>query len=168
MRLRRYTCLYSSCRSTTSFSNDVILSTIAAVEANPELANTKKFNVAEARATLQFLNAFRPIVDQVDELRTNVRFTYLARKARIMADALQTYAIANGLGRDPSSAAVAGHAVNIKRDLHRPRQKKEKKDDKTAAEREAARKEVMQHIPDARIYAALSNGHYSLRIDGII
>src|SRR5437868_11322971 len=60
----------------TSFSNDVIASTIAAVEANPELANTKKFNVAEARATLQFLNAFRPIIDQVDELRTNFRFTY--------------------------------------------------------------------------------------------
>jgi hypothetical protein len=111
----------------TSFSNDVISSTIAAVEANPELANTKKFNVAEARATLQFLNAFRPIIDQVDELRTNLRFTYFARKARVVADALQTYAIANGLGRDPSSAGVAAHAANIKRDLRRPRPKKEKK-----------------------------------------
>ncbi|MBV8543746.1 MAG: hypothetical protein JO093_05670 [Acidobacteria bacterium] len=110
----------------TSFSNDVISSTIAAVEANPELANTKKFDVAEARAALQFLNAFRPIIDQVDELRTNLRFTYFARKARVIADALQTYAIANGIGRDPSSASVAAHAANIKRDLRRPR-KKEKK-----------------------------------------
>lgn len=114
-------------RKYTPFSNDVITSTIAAVEANPELANTKKFDVAQARAALQFLNAFRPIIDQVDELRTNLRFTYFSIKARVMADALQTYAIANGIGRDPSSAGVAAHAANIKRDLKRPGTKKEKK-----------------------------------------
>jgi hypothetical protein len=109
------------------FPLEVISSTIAAVEASPELAATKKFNVAEAREALQFLSAFRPAIDQSAEMQTNLRFTYNSVKARVMADALQTYAIANGIGRDPSSATVAAHAANIKRDLKRAGVKKEKK-----------------------------------------
>ncbi|MEA2238628.1 MAG: hypothetical protein QOC81_3352 [Thermoanaerobaculia bacterium] len=103
-----------------TFSNEVIRSTIAAIEANPELNVANKFNVQEGRATLQYLDAFRPVIDLVEELLTNLRFTSAARKSKSIADALQTYAIAKGIGRDPASAGVAKHAENIKRDLRRP------------------------------------------------
>jgi hypothetical protein len=109
------------------FPNDFIATVLAAVEADPQLQNLNKFNVVEARDTLQFLEAFRPVIDQVDALLANLRFTCAARKANVVADGLQIYYIAKGLGRDPGSASVASHAKNMKRDLNRhggPRKQK--------------------------------------------
>ncbi|HEV7424896.1 MAG TPA: hypothetical protein VGQ46_00915 [Thermoanaerobaculia bacterium] len=107
-----------------TFSDDVISSVIGAVESNPELASINKFNVNKARRGLQYLTAFRTIIDQTEEFLINFRFTYFSVKAREVADALQMYEIAKGIGRDPSSAGVAAHAKMIKRDLRRPRVKK--------------------------------------------
>ncbi len=106
-----------------SFSPESIRSTIAAIEANPELNSANKFDVQESRATLQFLDAFRPVIDQVEEFLTNLKFTYGARKARAIADVLQTLQIGKGIGRDPSSAGVEAHTKLIQRDLRRPRVK---------------------------------------------
>ena len=109
-----------------TFSDESIRSTIAAIEANPELNSANKFDLDEGRLTLQFLDAFRAIIDQVDEFRTNVRFTYFARKARAVFSVLQTYAIGKGIGRDATSAGVAAHLKNIKRDLRKPAVRKAK------------------------------------------
>jgi hypothetical protein len=106
-----------------SFSPESIRSTIAAIDANPELNSAGKFDVQGARATLQFLDAFRPVIDQLEEFLTNLKFTYGARKARSIADVLQTLQIAKGIGRDPSSAGVEAHTKMIQRDLRKPRVK---------------------------------------------
>jgi hypothetical protein len=107
-------------QSHSGFPNDFIATVLAAVEADPQLQNVNKFDVTEARDTLQYLEAFRPVIDQLDALRANLKFTCNARKARVVADGLQIYEIAKGLGRDPGSASVASHAKNMKRDLKRP------------------------------------------------
>jgi hypothetical protein len=101
------------------FPNDFIATVLAAVEADPQLQVVNKFDVVEARDTLQFLEAFRPVADQAGALLASLKFTCAARKARVVADGLQIYQIAKGLGRDPGSAAVASHAKNMKRDLKR-------------------------------------------------
>jgi hypothetical protein len=106
-------------RSHQGFPNDFIATVLAAVEADPQLQNVKKFDVVEARDTLQFLDAFRPVVDQAEALLAILRFTCASRKARVVADGLQLYEIAKGIARDPGSAAVASHAKNMKRDLKR-------------------------------------------------
>jgi hypothetical protein len=115
-----------------SFSDDLITSTIAAVVANPELAVVKKFDVEKARANDQFMTAYRTVIDAVDELSANLKFTLQARKAETIGDCLQIFAIAKGIGRDPSSASVAAHAENMKRDL-RKRPRKATKAGKTPA-----------------------------------
>jgi len=107
-----------------AFSVESIRSMIAAIEAYPELNSANKFDVPQARADLQFLDAFRTVIDAVEEFRTNVRFTYSARKARAVNPVLQTYAIGKGIGRDAASAGVAAHLENIKRDLRRASTKK--------------------------------------------
>ena len=104
-----------------SFSDNLITSTIAAVEANPELAVVKKFDVQKARANNQFMTAYRTVIDAVDHLSANLKFTCQARKAETIADCLQVFAAAKGIGHDPASALVAAHAENMKRDLKRPR-----------------------------------------------
>ena len=114
-------------RSHQSFPNDFIATTVDSVKADPELQNVNKFDVDKARDTLQFMEAFRPVIQQVATLLTNLKFTCGARKARAVAEALVIYEVAKALGRDPASAAVAWYAGNMKRDLKRsgPRRRKQ-------------------------------------------
>jgi len=98
---------------------EFIATAIAVVEATPELQSVRKFDVDEARDVLQFIDAFRPIVDLIDSLARDLRYTIGARKAKVAADALQIYEIAKGVARDPDSAALQTHLQNLKRDLGR-------------------------------------------------
>src|SRR3954451_3011616 len=66
------------------------------------------FDVAEARETLQFLDAFRPIADQIAALLAAVNHTMEARKARVVDAGLRTYAVAKALARDEESAELYG------------------------------------------------------------
>ena len=109
-----------------AFSIESIRSMIAAIQANPELNSANKLDVEQSRADLQYLDAFRTVVDATEEFRNNVRFTYSARKARAVNPVLQTYAIGKGIGRDAGSAGVAAHLENVKRDLRKPNTKKAK------------------------------------------
>jgi hypothetical protein len=106
-------------RAHQSFPIEFIATVLAAVELDPELRRVDKFDVAEARDTLQFLDAFRPVIDQLATLLRDLKFTCGARKARVVADGLLMYGVAKAFGRDPASAAVAAHARNMKRDLKR-------------------------------------------------
>ncbi len=106
-------------RAHQSFPNDFIATVLAAVELDPELRSVNKFDTVEARDTLQFLDAFRPVIDQLTTLLRNLKFTCGARKARVVAEGLLMYGVAKAFGRDPASAAVAAHARNMKRDLKR-------------------------------------------------
>jgi len=92
---------------------------IAAVEQNPELQGVNKLDVAAARDTLQFIEAFRPMQDKITALAQSLKFTMASRRAVLAADSLQIYDIAKGIARDPGAAAIASHVANLKRDLGR-------------------------------------------------
>src|SRR4051812_16784728 len=92
---------------------------IAAVEQTPALQHIDKLDIATARDTLQFIEAFRPIQDRIVALASSVKFTMDSRKALLAADALQIYDIAKGIARDPGAAAVHSLVANLKRDLGR-------------------------------------------------
>ena len=92
---------------------------IAAVEQNPELQGVNKLDVAAARDTLQFIEAFRPMQDKITALARSLKFTMASRRAALAADSLQIYDIAKGIARDPGAAAIASHVENLKRDLGR-------------------------------------------------
>jgi hypothetical protein len=112
--------------SQTSVSDAFILSTIAAVEANPELRSVNKFDVTAARDLLQLSDAFRSLVDKLNAAAKNVKFTIDLKRAAIVADALQTYDIAKGLARDAEATTAAEHVGNLKRDLGRSGRHKKK------------------------------------------
>jgi len=90
---------------------------VSAVEQTVELQGVRKLDVLAARDTLQFMEAFRPVLDKVVAFGKNLEFTLKSRKATLVLDALQIYYIAKGLARDPNSAAVGSLAANMKRDL---------------------------------------------------
>ena len=104
-----------------SVPNDFIAAVMAAVDATPELKNVNKFNVAEARDTLQFMDAFGPVATRLAAMARDLKYTMQARKAKIAADALQTYEIAKGVARDPGSAGLVTHIADMRRTLGRGR-----------------------------------------------
>lgn len=108
-------------RSHQSIPAEFLHTAIAAVEQTPALQGVEKLNVVAARDTLQFIEAFRPVLDKVTAFASSLKFTISSRKATLAADALQIYSIAKGVARDPGSAAVASLVSNMKRDLKRGR-----------------------------------------------
>lgn len=110
---------------------------VAAVEETPELQGLNRLKVAEARDTLQFLDAFMPILDKVRAFADGLQFTMKSRRAELAAAVLQVYGTAKLLARNPDMAAVGVHATNIGRDLarkgRRPAAKQQQSKTKPAA-----------------------------------
>jgi hypothetical protein len=92
-------------------------SVIAAAEANPDLPAVSGFDVTNARDTLQFGDAFRPMADKLRAAAKNIRFTIDSRRAQVNREALQFYAVAKGVARDPRKTTVSIHVRFLKRDL---------------------------------------------------
>jgi hypothetical protein len=114
-------------------SNVFLATTVTSVEQTEILQRIEKLDVQAARDTLQFLEAFRSVLDKVTAFQKNLKFTMDSRKAALAASALQVYEVSKGLARDPGSASLASVVANMKRDLARPGRPK-----LTAAARKAA------------------------------
>ena len=104
---------------------------IAGVEHNVTLQAVKKLSIPVSRDALQFIEAYRPVLDRLFGLAKDLQFTINSRHAELAADALQIYDITKGLARDPNSGEMAALAANLKRDLGRrgPKRKAPPADD---------------------------------------
>jgi hypothetical protein len=108
-------------RTYQSVSSEFIGAVIAFVEATPELQSVNKFNVAEAKDTLQFIDAFGPLVARLGALARDLKFTAQSRKAKVAEVALRTYDMAKSIARDPDNAGLLTHVENMRRTLGRGR-----------------------------------------------
>jgi hypothetical protein len=87
------------------------------VAASEELQGLKRIKVDEARDTLQFIDAFTRVADQMEAFASALRFTINSRRADLAAAVLQIYGTTKLLARTPELAVMDGFAANIKRDL---------------------------------------------------
>ena len=117
---------------------EFVATAIAAVDSNPELQGMPGFDVTQARDVLQFVEAFRPLMDKLTAAAKNLKFTIDARRAEINTGALQIYGIAKQVARDPQSTTVSSHVDNLKRDLGRTGVGRKRKVKVTAAPTTAA------------------------------
>ena len=106
---------------------DFLATAVATVEQSPGLQGLNKLDIVAGRDTLQFIDAFRTVLDKVSGLADDLRFTVESRQAFLATDALQIYAIAKGVSRDPGDGEMLKHVQNLKRDLARKGPKKGKK-----------------------------------------
>ena len=100
---------------------------VVVTEDTPEIETAVTLVPSDARETLQYLDAMRVVDDRLDALRNNLRFNMMSRRAALALQALQVYALARSLARDPRNTKIAMHVENLKRDLGkrgRPRKKK--------------------------------------------
>jgi hypothetical protein len=95
---------------------EFIVDAVMAVEELPHLLAAANFDAADARAMLDFVDAFRPVVEKMLALATDLTFTMNAWKADAGAGALRVYSILKVLAGDPAAAA---HAEKMRHDLGR-------------------------------------------------
>jgi uncharacterized protein with PIN domain len=106
-------------RAQRTVPREFIESMIAAVEQVESLRAIGKFDPEDAREALQFIDAFRPVVDQLQALTDALKFTLEWRKARAASGALLTYGVARELARDENVTPLTAHNEFLKRDLRR-------------------------------------------------
>jgi hypothetical protein len=97
---------------------------VAAVQLTPALQGLGKLDFFAAHDTLQFLVAFRPVLDKVEAFYNDLKFTMDSKKAGLTDNALQIYHITKGLARDAASTEVYSHMLNMKRDFPKRGRKK--------------------------------------------
>jgi hypothetical protein len=92
---------------------------IASVERNPELQNVQKLNVLLGQDTLQYLEAFRPMLDELLAFVNRLTLTLQSRQATLSIEALHIYDVAKSVNRDERSPELSAAIANMKRDLGR-------------------------------------------------
>ena len=91
-----------------------------AASIDPQQVGANVFDAADALNVLQFVEAFRPIVDDATALAATLDHTVKAQYARVAAAALNTYAIEKRLAQR-GDAATKLRVQNMQRDLGRSR-----------------------------------------------
>lgn len=90
------------------------------------LQATGTLGIDAARESLQFVDAFKPVLTELKILTKQMGFTIELRTAEVSDAALRIYGIAKILARDPSTGDLAGHAAILKKRLGRKGGRKKK------------------------------------------
>jgi hypothetical protein len=94
---------------------------VAGIDQTPELQGITTMTVDEGRDTLQYIEAFRPVLDQVTAFGDSLRFSMACRKALLVAEAQRVYYVAKGLARGSYKPHIAALVHNLRRDFGRRR-----------------------------------------------
>ncbi|HEX7154397.1 MAG TPA: hypothetical protein VF618_23125 [Thermoanaerobaculia bacterium] len=104
---------------------EFLSSAVASVKLMPELKVLNKLDVLAARDALQFLDAFRPVLDKVNAFARALKYTMAAKRAAVTNDAQQIYRIAQAIASNGGNPALEEHVANMKRDRFRRRKSSE-------------------------------------------
>jgi len=123
-------------RSLVNIPDQFCSTTVFSVEQLPELQANQALDVVAGRDTLQFIEAFRPVLDKIDAFGKTLDFVLMTRKAALATQSLLAYYMAKGVARE--NRTVAAHVANMKRDLGRRGLTKAQRDERKAAKEAAA------------------------------
>ena len=104
-------------RSHQNVSIEFIKTSIAGIEQTPELEGFKDLDPAISAEMLQFIDAFRPVFDQVKIFENNLKFTLEWKVATLADGALRSYYLVKGVARGRRSASAVSLLANLKRAL---------------------------------------------------
>jgi hypothetical protein len=118
-------------RGARTVPREAILSIVAMVESSSVLQSMNLLDTGRAHEVLEYDDNFRVLDERLERLRAQVRYTTEARWAEIASQAMDAYALARRLAKEPRYADLAAHLATIRRHLDRTNGKKEKKKAKT-------------------------------------
>jgi hypothetical protein len=113
-------------RSQRTISKAFMRSAIFTTEQFESLQATNTLGIPAAREKLQFVDAFRPVLDKLKTLTQDMGFTIEVKTAEVADAALRIYGVAKILSRDPAAAELGGHAAILKEHLGRKGGRKKK------------------------------------------
>lgn len=102
------------------------IATVSSAVVATDVGLEKVFDTADAQNVLQFVEAFRPLVDDASGLAAGLSFTVKAQYSRVAASALNAYAILQRLAHD-GDGTLKRHVQNMRRDLGRFRPRSREK-----------------------------------------
>ncbi len=91
--------------------------TTVLVKNSPALARGGGLDPAQLRDLMSFAEAYEPLADELEALAHFVRHSAVAAKNRAGNEALTTYALAQRLAKQPSTAELAPHVDDMRRAL---------------------------------------------------
>jgi len=104
-----------------SVSADFLGMTVAAVDASTELQGVNQLDTNDCRDTLQFSQAFQPLIDQLLGVARRVDLLIRVREAKAGRGALGIYNIAQRVASNPNNTHLAVHVENLRAELRRKR-----------------------------------------------
>jgi len=118
-------------RGARTVPREFVLSMLAAAERRPDMPSLARFKTTRARDVLQSGDAIRLLSERTAMFLASLNYTYEARWAEVVADALATFAIASIAAKDPDQSELAAEVENLRKQLGRKgtKKKKEKKAD---------------------------------------
>jgi len=98
---------------------DFVGMTMSAVDASQELQGVNQLDTTDCRDTLQFSQAFRPMVDQILGVARRMELLIRVREVKSGRSALTIYNIAKRVALNPNNTHLAVHVANLKAVLRR-------------------------------------------------
>jgi hypothetical protein len=96
---------------------ELIAKAVTTAQAAPVLQNF--IDVAGARDSLAFSDAFRPVFDRMNGIATDLKFAIDARHVKSGTEALTVYATAKRISQGPDGAELTSHVANMKTAVRR-------------------------------------------------
>lgn len=112
---------------------EFVASLCDSIEAVSQIRELALLDVAKARDVMQSRDSFRVVVDRLNMLLTDMKYTMEAHWAKVVGDAMATYAVVSRLARNPANAEIAAHVEKLRRILARENGTKRKKSKKPPA-----------------------------------
>jgi hypothetical protein len=106
---------------------EYVLSMIDTIERRQNYQLLRSFDLAEARDTLEFNDAFRPIAARMFVLLSSLKFTMADRMAEVIRQALQAYTMAKPIAEAAKDDVFAAELELVAQDLNRKNKPKTKK-----------------------------------------
>ena len=100
-------------------SPEFIAMTVSAVEASQELSGVKELDIVQTRDSSQFSQAFQPVADQLLGVARRLALLIKVKDSKAGREALQIYAIAKRLVRNPNNTHLVVPVANLKATLRK-------------------------------------------------
>ncbi|HEY0157489.1 MAG TPA: hypothetical protein VGF28_09410 [Thermoanaerobaculia bacterium] len=119
----------NSVRGARTVRREYVVAMIDVVERHRELTEVRvQLDAAQARETLEFRDAFRPIAMRLAVVLKSLTFTMDARWAAVVQQALAAYAMAQAISGAPGRESLAAELELVAKDLNRKDKPKKKKE----------------------------------------
>lgn len=92
---------------------------VGAAITSEDLKSVQQLDTTRALDNKQYLDAFRPLHDQLITVERGLGYSIGVKEALLAADAQKIYAVAKGLARDKDGGEIVVHVQNMRRDLVR-------------------------------------------------